>query len=148
MSFDWHTNTWNTWQNGVCFSTKRIFFCLGEYVEHSVAMSTLTAEQQRKIEENRQRALARRAERLAQGTRQQHTVPSSNANAAARLPSGKCVPLTAAEPSNAAYNKQIEKCQPGLTSYSKQVRRLRVVPWNCWSILISCVHKLFQFLLE
>lgn len=39
--------------------------------------SSLTPEQQRKIEENRQRALARRAERLAQGTRQPVQAPSA-----------------------------------------------------------------------
>ncbi|XP_030642537.1 SWI/SNF-related matrix-associated actin-dependent regulator of chromatin subfamily A-like protein 1 [Chanos chanos] len=40
--------------------------------------SNLTAEQQRKIEENRQRALARRAERLAQTSRQHDPIPVQN----------------------------------------------------------------------
>lgn len=90
-------------------------------------MSTLTAEQQRKIEENRQRALARRAERLAQGTRQQDNLPSSNVNAcsgpnsahfAARPSSGNYV---TGGPSNAVTNRPIETFQPAPTNDTKQV---------------------------
>lgn len=92
-------------------------------------MSTLTAEQQRKIEENRQRALARRAERLAQGTRQQdnYQLSSSNVNAcsgpnsahfAARPSSGNCV---TGGPSNAVTNRPIETFQPAPTNDTKQV---------------------------
>ncbi|KAG5283684.1 hypothetical protein AALO_G00044800 [Alosa alosa] len=95
-------------------------------------MSTLTAEQQRKIEENRQRALARRAERLAQGTRQQDTGPS-NVNAcsrphAPRPPSGNSVSLSTAGPSATVYSRPVEKCQPSATTASKQTKLIDPLP--------------------
>lgn len=98
--------------------------------DYPVTMSSLTPEQQRKIEENRQRALARRAERLAQGTCQQDTGPS-NVNAYSKPnaahfgprppPSGSSVPLSTTGPSISLYNRPIEKCQPSATTANKQV---------------------------
>ncbi|KAL2081024.1 hypothetical protein ACEWY4_022877 [Coilia grayii] len=98
-------------------------------------MSTLTAEQQRKIEENRQRALARRAERLAQGSRQQDAGPGNLYSGSkpdtvhhGPLPnsSASSVPL----PTTAASvcNRPPEKCQPSGTTANKQAKPMDPLP--------------------
>ncbi|XP_042565675.1 LOW QUALITY PROTEIN: SWI/SNF-related matrix-associated actin-dependent regulator of chromatin subfamily A-like protein 1 [Clupea harengus] len=106
-------------------------------------MSSLTPEQQRKIEENRQRALARRAERLAQGTCQQDTGPS-NVNAYSKPnaahfgprppPSGSSVPLSTTGPSISLYNRPIEKCQPSATTANKQAKLIDPLPLQTSSL--------------
>ncbi|XP_053352346.1 SWI/SNF-related matrix-associated actin-dependent regulator of chromatin subfamily A-like protein 1 isoform X2 [Clarias gariepinus] len=84
-----------------------------------MSSSNLTAEQQRKIEENRQRALARRAERLAQGTQQQQQQHSQ----AVTAPHKPCQPQShTAAGANAKYKPSFPS-KPAASSTAHSVRK-------------------------